>query len=132
LNGRLFEWFAALNMVGIGFTIVLWPETLNQTAFRFLLTLFITPSMVGLTFFAIGCARIAALVVNGRSWIYGPRIRAWSALFSAILWLQLWLGSLQFSFLVIHVPTIGICNWACFFAAELIISYRAATDVRNN
>lgn len=131
LNEKLFEWFACVTMTGIGATVILWPATLQQTAFRYLVTIFITPTMVGVIFFVVGSARIVALIVNGVSWNYGPRVRAWCALLSAIIWMQLWIGAVRFAYFDLGVPTIGVTTWLWFFLAEIIIAYRAATDVRH-
>lgn len=129
LNGKLFEWFAALNMTAIGLTVLVWPTTLSVSAFRYL---FLRPELLGLLCFLVGLSRLVALIVNGRSWIYGPRVRAWAALFSGIVWLQLWISLAQYALSDTGIPSIGLSNWLLLFLAELIVTYRAATDVRNS
>ncbi len=132
LNGRLFEWFAALNLAGIGTIIILWPSTLDWSAFKYLVTIGTTPLMIGVVCFVLGYARIFALVVNGRSWVYGPRVRAWCSLLSAVIWLQIWISLAQFAVSDLGVPSLGLSNWTWLFFGELIVAYRAATDVRTD
>lgn len=132
LNGRLFEWFAALNLAGIGTIIVLWPETLAWSAFKYLVTVGTAPMVIGVGSFVLGYARIVALVVNGRSWVYGPRVRAWCSLLSAVIWLQILISLAQFAVSDTGVPSLGLSNWAWLFFGELIVAYRAATDVRTD
>ncbi len=129
LNGKLFEWFAALNMAIMGSIVLVWPETLSVSAFRYL---FLTPSLLGPLCFLVGFSRVIALIVNGRSWVYGPRFRAWAALLSGIVWLQLWISLAQYAHSDTGIPSIGLSNWLWLFLAELIVTYRAATDVRNS
>ncbi len=132
LNGKLFEWFAALNMAGIGTIILIWPETLGWSAFKYLVTVGTGPLLIGLVCFIIGYARVLALIINGRSWVYGPRVRAWCSLLSAVLWLQIFISLARFAFSDIGVPSLGLSNWAWLFFGELIVAYRAATDVRTD
>ena len=132
LNGKLFEWFAAINMACMGTIVLVWPDTLQASAFKYLVNLSISPSMLGLICFLVGFSRLMALIVNGRSWIYGPRVRAYSALTSAVVWLQLWISLLLYAFTDTGVPSLGLSNWAWLFFGELIVAYRAATDVRNS
>jgi hypothetical protein len=129
LNGKLFEWFAALNMFVVGAMILIWPQTLGASAFRYLVTVSVKPSVIGFVCFMVGYARLLALIVNGRSWIYGPRVRAWTALISAVIWLQFWISLAQYAF-DIGAPLLGLSNWGWLFVGELIVTYRAATDVR--
>lgn len=130
LNGKLFEWFAALNMTGVGLLILLWPATLNVSAFRFLVSHVTQPAVIGLGCFLIGYARLVALIINGRSWRYGPRVRAWCAAASAVIWLQFVYSLIQFAIVDTGVPSIGIMNWTWLFLGEIIVTYRAATNVR--
>lgn len=131
-NGRLFEWFAALNLAGIGSIIVLWPNTLGWSAFKYLVTIGASPTVIGLSCVVLGYARVCALIINGRSWVYGPRVRAWCSLFSAVIWLQILISLAQFAISDTGVPSIGLSNWALLFLGELIVAYRAATDVRTD
>lgn len=132
LNGRLFEWFAAANLAGVGTIIVFWPDTLVWSAFKYLVTVGMGPVMIGFICLVVGYARIFALIVNGRSWVYGPRVRAWCSLLSAVIWLQILISLAQFAISDTGVPSLGLSNWAWLFFGELVVAYRAATDVRTS
>lgn len=130
LNGRLFEWYATANMLGIGVMICLYPNSLQWSAFKYILTHFISSSVVGLGCLVVGYVGIVALIVNGRSEVWGPRARAWGAAVRAVIWFQLWYSLLVFAISDTGTPSIGLVNWALLFFGEIIVGYRAATYVK--
>ncbi len=87
LEGRLFEWAMAIPMVLLAVEIFVWPLTLEDSAFYWL-TAIMPSSYIGTFLLLFGSARCAALVVNGRSHIHGPRVRAIGALAGAVMWAQ--------------------------------------------
>jgi hypothetical protein len=128
LEGRLFEWVMASAMVLLAAQTFLWPETLIASSFQ-VLTGLMPISFIGIFLLLFGIARAAALVANGRSLVYGPRVRALGALAGAVLWAQFDLALLA-DFTVKGVPSPGIPFWSAFTLAELYSAYRAASDVR--
>lgn len=131
VENRLFEWTMSLSMVLLSVEIFLWPRTLDASAFYWLVQ--VMPSgAVGIFLFCVGVARLAALFVNGRSMMYGPRVRAVGALAGAVMWAQFALALLMpFVMSEKAIPSPGIPFWFLFTFAELYSAYRAAGDVRD-
>jgi uncharacterized membrane protein HdeD (DUF308 family) len=129
VEGRLFEWVMATAMVLLAVQTFAWPRTLGASAFH-LLTEAIPSEFIGAFLLMFGVARIAALIANGRSRVYGPWVRATGALGGAVLWAQFelaLLGDLSFD----KPPSPGIPFWFAFILAELYSGYRAASDARS-
>lgn len=131
VEGRLFEWTMSLAMVLLALEIFLWPRTLEASAFYWLVA--VMPSrFVGVFLLLVGAARLTALFINGRSMMYGPRIRAVGALAGAVMWAQFSLALLMpFVMSEKAIPSPGIPFWFSFTFAEIYSAYRAASDVRN-
>src|SRR5438105_2826096 len=87
LEGRLFEWVMATAMILLAVQTFAWPQTLGSSAFH-LLIVTMPSKIIGVFLLLFGLARIAALLANGRSRVYGPRARAVGALAAAVLWGQ--------------------------------------------
>jgi hypothetical protein len=130
IEGRLFEWGMAFAMLCLALEIFLWPLTLGASAFRYL-ALVVNTENVGLLFFCVAIARGAALIVNGRSDVYGPRVRAVAAMLGAVIWAQMLVALFVFFAATNNPPSPGIPIYFVLTACELISCYRAATDVRN-
>lgn len=126
---RLAEWVFTSIMILVGMEILIWPTTLKNSAFLYMPGAGL-PTFVGCIYLTVGVVRAAALLANGRSWVYGPRMRAYGALASAVIW-----GQMCLSLIVLApergVPSIGIPNWFVLTCAEMIIAYKAATNVRS-
>ena len=131
LEGRLFEWTMTTAMILLSVEIFLWPQTLEASAFHWLV-LVLPAEIIGVVMLFVGTSRATALFINGRSILYGPRIRAVGALVGAVMWAQFDLALLM-PFLMNEkaIPSPGIPFWFTFTAAELYTVYRATTDVRN-
>jgi hypothetical protein len=129
IENRLFEWGMVFAMLLLALEIFLWPATMSESAFRYLAAT-ISPENLGAFFLVIGLARGAALIINGRSNIYGPRVRAIGALAGAIIWSQM-VSALLMLLTETSVPSPGIPIYLSLTICEMISSYRAATDVRN-
>lgn len=130
LEGRLFEWAMSISMVLLAAETFAWPRTMEASAFYWL-TAIMPSSLIGSALLAFGLARCAALITNGRSAVYGPRVRAIGALAGAVIWAQFDLALIA-SFIVKGTPSPGIPFWFTFTIAELFYSaYRAASDVRS-
>lgn len=129
LEGRIFEWAMAVSMVLLAVQTLAWPATLAASAFS-LMTLLMPAQFISIFLFIFGFARVAALIVNGRSYVHGPRVRAIGALAGAVLWAQFDLALIA-SFTVKGPPSPDIPFWFTFTLAELYSAYRAAGDVRS-
>lgn len=75
--------------------------------------------------------RALALVLNGRSYFYGPYLRAVGALVGAVLWTLLAISVLRiiFDHQYLSEP-ISIPVYVALALSELLTVYRAAGDVR--
>jgi hypothetical protein len=129
LEGRLFEWTMATAMVLLAAETFVWPRTLDASAFNWLTTL-LPGSFIGVFLLLFGVIRVAALIANGRSLVYGPRVRALGALAGAVLWAQFDLALIA-AYTVKGPPSPGIPFWFTFTLAELYSAYRAASDDRS-
>ena len=87
LEGKLFEWMMSLGMIGLGLEIIFMPDTVNAPSFLLISLIFPKISIDAFMIF-FGSLRIAALVANGRSTVYGPHARAFGAIAGAVLWAQ--------------------------------------------
>jgi hypothetical protein len=85
---------------------------------------------LGLLFFLVAIARGVALIINGRSDVYGPRVRAIGAMVGAVIWAQMLVALFGFLAETRSPPSPGIPIYFALTVCELISCYRAATDVR--
>ncbi len=129
VENRLFEWVMATAMILLAIETFIWPHTIDASAFHWLTTV-LPGAFIGVFLLLFGLARFAALIANGRSTVYGPRVRALCALAGAVLWAQFELALLA-SFTVKGPPSPGIPFWFTFTLAELYSAYRAASDDRS-
>jgi hypothetical protein len=116
-------------MLCLSVEIFIWPLTLGASAFRYL-AIVVNTENVGLLFFVVAIARGAALIVNGRSDVYGPRVRAAGALAGAVIWAQMLVALFVLMSEMNTPPSPGIPVYFALTMCELISCYRAATDVR--
>lgn len=131
LHCRLFEWVTTFIMLGMSATILASPLTIQTGAFRYMLAIGFTPTLLGLFFAIVGGVRIVALVLNGHSRVWGPRLRALGALLGALIWA--WMG---IALVVLTKDTgtlsLGIFNWIGLTLGEIVSCARAGSDVRTD
>lgn len=124
---RLFEWVMTFAMLGLAVEIVIWPQTIGASAFRFVLVIVSTENM-GLFFLAFGVVRIVALFANGRWPEHGPRMRAMGAGASALMWGQMCIALFMLAPHNQGIPSPGIPVYFALTIGELISAYRATSD----
>jgi hypothetical protein len=130
LTCRLFEWVTTIIMLGMAATIIAYPDTLARGAFRYMLVAGFTPLGLGLFFSVVGCVRLTALIINGRSPTWGPRLRAVGAVGGVFIWS--WMAvALAYLANDTGVPSIGIFNWVGLTLGEIVSCARASSDVRH-
>lgn len=112
-----------------GVKLLEWMASLTLTSFGLELLITNHPTLGGMIFF-IGAIRLIALIVNGRSWEYGPKARAVCAVIGSLVWIQTGCALIFALPIGSHSPSpaIPMCVWLTL--AELVTAYRAATDVR--
>jgi hypothetical protein len=115
-------------VVMLSLMLFIWPQITSAPAFR-LFAWLAPPELIGVSMLICGVACIVALLVNGASLSIGPRVRAWSALARAILWLQFGISTLQAGIEQGYPYTVQPF-WFTFALAELWVAYRAVLDVR--
>lgn len=128
VGNRLFEWAMSVPIVMLGLVLFIWPQITNAPDFR-LFSWALPPELIGISFLGCGAGCIVALLVNGASLSIGPRVRAWSALARAILWLQFGISTLQAG-IEQGYPYTVTPFWFTFALAEVWVAYRAVLDVR--
>jgi hypothetical protein len=128
LDGRLFEWVMSISMVLLAVEILIWPDTLQASAFQWVVQV-MPVDFVWVALLLAGWFRVLALVANGSSLVIGPRVRSIGALVGAVIWIQFGAALVKLS-IDQHFASPGIPFWFMFTVAELRITYRAVLDVR--
>jgi hypothetical protein len=126
-GNRLFEWVMTAAMLGLTIEIMLWPETIKASAFRFMLEM-ISTQFLGWFFLIAGSLRVAALIANGSWPVYGPYLRSFTAGATALIWMQMD-AALLVLVPINEAPSPGIPVYFALTIGELISCYRALSDV---
>jgi len=118
-----------LSMALVGLEIIIWPNTIDSSAFR---DLNMVMSERSLTFLLllIGWARCSALMLNGQRLMgakLGPYTRAICSIASAVIWVQFAMALIELS-IAQGYPSPGIPFWSMFTLGEL---YAAYTTLKN-
>lgn len=129
LTCRLFEWVTTFIMLGMAATVIASPDTIEKGAFRYMLVAGFTPLVLGVFFVVVGSIRVGALYANGRSEVWGPRLRIVGALAGIFIWS--WMGvALVMLTRDTGTLSLGIVNWIGLALGEVISCARAGSDVR--
>lgn len=127
---RMFEWAMAFILVGLGVHLAIWPQAIVSSAFRYLYFI-VGADSLGMFYLVVGLARIAALITNGHSRIYGPIVRMVGAAWGAAIWLQMDVSLIK---LITEqeqsVPSPGIPVYFILAVFEILSVYRAAADAQ--
>lgn len=126
---RLFEWVMTVIMLGLATEIVIWPETIGNSSFRFILKVVSAEHMAAF-FVVFGLMRIAALIANGSWPKHGPRLRAMGAGSAALMWGQMCVALLLLAPHNQGIPSPGIPVYFALTIGELVSAYRAMSDER--
>lgn len=129
LDGRLYEWTFAVASLGLAVEILVWPDTVQASAFRWTSLAWGYSVLMGLVFLAVSISRLVALAFNGRSLVTGPFVRSICAGVSSIMWAQFAFALLLYGYEK-GTPSPGFPFWLTFSFAEVYVAYRAMIDVR--
>lgn len=143
VHGRLFEWFAALFMIGAAVTLTIWPKSFDAHSLQVLVNeIRLMLAAIGLdsgrdfvepilrsAFLAGGLIRCFALYANGHWPVIGPRLRGAGAGAGALLWSQM-------SFAV--MPSLGdigsgalaVVLYGLMACCEIVSCYRSGAHGR--
>ncbi|MFE1598168.1 hypothetical protein [Methylobacterium sp. ID0610] len=129
---RMFEWSAAVMMVLIALTLAMPGDTLERGALKPIQTLGVTEEGLAVFFGICGALRGGALYLNGhinngRVNPSGAIIRAWCALFSALVWGEMAL-TLFIDALKANAPALGIPIFGTLTMFELLSCFIARKD----
>lgn len=120
-HNRISEAVKAVIMIGMAVQIIIMPDQ-DYLALR-VLNRYVAMFNIGLLFFVIGSARLAAIIANGTWKEYGIWMRSVGALLGALVWSQMFLS------IVWVVPpdavSLGGPIFAVFTIVELLSIYRA-------
>lgn len=125
-GNRLFEWVMTVAMLGLALEIVIWPATIQASAFRFIL-LVVSTQFLGWFFLIAGTVRIAALIANGAWPVYGPWMRVATSAAVALIWIEMDAALFMLPPLT-FAPSPGIPVYFALTIGELISCYRAISD----
>ena len=131
IEGRVFEWVMTLSMIMMAVEIFIWPESIEKSAFRYVLDVG-SSKEVGIACLFIGWTRFSALMLNGQKiWNVkaGPYIRSVCSVVSSLVWFQFVFALIQLS-VVQDFPSLGIPVWATATIAELYIAYQTVKNAR--
>lgn len=129
LKGRVFEWLMTCSMLGLSVQVIIWPKTIEFSAFTYLVEA-VSDKFVALFMFSIGWIRACALALNGHEvWgmKLGPLIRSVVAALCAVMWGQFAFALLQLSIYQSR-PSPGLPFWTMFVFGEMYVAYRAVRD----
>lgn len=129
LDGRLFEWTFAIASLGLAVEILVWPDTVQASAFRWSTLAWGHSVLMGIVFLVVSVSRLVALAFNGRSEFVGPLTRSIMAGVSAVMWAQFALALFLLG-MAQGLPSPGLPFWVMFSLAEIYTAYRAMIDVR--
>jgi hypothetical protein len=129
IGNRLNEWVMVACLFGLSLELLVWPLAMEASSFQYVI--FAREAFpVALFYLLVSCGRITALVINGRSLVYGPQARALGALAGALIW-----GLMDLALFKLHferanaIPSPGIPIYLALTLGELFTAYRAMTDV---
>lgn len=126
VRGRVFEWVMTVSMILMSIELLIWPEALSQSAFRYVLILS-SAETIATTLLIVGWARFCALMLNGQSiagYKAGPFVRSVCAVISSAVWAQFVVALTQLSYTQGY-PSPGIPIWFVITFAELYTAYGA-------
>lgn len=126
---RLFEMFAVASMLGMAITLLISPRSIEVSTFRLLLATGLTQLVIMSFLFVFGCCRMAALVINGRSSVVGPWVRAVGAGAGAFWWAQCCYALLSFTTASTSTVSMGVPMYLAATVCELIVATLAVQDV---
>lgn len=129
VEGRVFEWVMGLSMLLVSLQLIVYPDSIKTSAFRYIIT-FMDSSTLTFIMFVLGWSRCAALMLNGQSMFgvqMGPFVRAGAGVLSSAIWIQFVIALIQLS-MAQDYPSIGIPFWTMFTLGEI---YAAYTTIKN-
>lgn len=127
---RLFEWAMTLSIVGMGFTLLIWPESMATSKLNFMLDI-ITTSWLTVAYIVVGSGRGVALYLNSKWPRGGSRVRVFGAGFGGVVWLQMGVSLIFSQKAVGSPPAPSTILYIVLAAAEFYSAYRAASDARH-
>lgn len=125
---RGLEWFSALAMTAWAAVLAQAGDTLAAPNFAEFVIQGLTEDRLAAIFAAIGCGRLAVLLINGK-WPRSPMARVIASAAAAILWLQI-ASMFAVSWWFYGVAGTGFAVYGLFALADLFNIYWAAFDVR--
>jgi hypothetical protein len=126
---RLFEWLSSMMIISMALIEYIDPRTINRGGFYLISHLGMTSWVFYILTCVFGSMRIVALVANGMSVWWGPRIRMLVSLVSAVIWSQMAYSLIVWSVAQDYL-SLGIPIFTFLAVGELVSSHRAAVDAK--
>lgn len=130
MGNRQTEWLMVGCFFGLFLEMFFSPDLASSSAFQYMWGGH-HPYWLAVVFLLTSYLRALVLILNGRSYYYGPYLRALGALTGAVLWSLLAISLIRI-IMDQSYPTqpISVPVYVCLVLAELFTVYRAAGDVR--
>lgn len=129
---RSLEWLMVGCFFGIFVEMLVIPDLVRASVFRYMVAGKTTPSVLAIVFLLTSYLRAVALILNGRSYYYGPYLRALGALVGAVLWSMMTISMIRIVLDKDYLSQpVSIPVYVVMALAELFTAYRAAGDVRD-
>jgi hypothetical protein len=126
---RIIEWMATLMLLNTAATLLVWPDTLEAGAFKYLLAMGFAPGMFGSALLSITIFRVFALIFNGRRLPWSARVRAFGAMVGVYVFAHLAFALFVLTMKETGEPSISIGTYALLACGELFSCLRAGADV---
>jgi hypothetical protein len=118
-----------LMLLNASVTLLVWPDTLEAGAFKYLLAMGFVPGMFGSALLSISIFRILALIFNGRRLPWSARVRAFGAMVGVYVFAHLTFALFVLAMKETGEPSISIGTYALLACGELFSCLRAGADV---
>lgn len=130
LDGRATEWVITGVLLGFSILLALPGNTLARTNLVVLEAWGFPDQCIAIIYGTCGLLRLWALYINGRRTGLTARIRVFTAILSAILWMNL--TAIVYYVVLTNggVATIGMVTWPAFAAMDFISVARAWRDAK--
>lgn len=129
-DGRATEWLVTFILLGFSIVLLLPGNTLARTSLNVLHVWGFNETSLAIVYLICGVMRLTALYINGRRTGLTARIRVFTAILSAILWMNL--AAIVYYVVLTQggVATFGLVTWPAFAAMDFISVARAWRDAK--
>lgn len=129
---RATEWIITFVLLGFSAVLAIPGNTIERTNLVVLETWGFTEFWISAIYGSCGLLRLSALIINGYSTPITARVRVFTAMVSAVLWMNLTMIVYYVVLTNWQVATIGMVTWPAFAAMDFVAIARAWRDAKYN